>query len=507
MADSVTIQNLFQAGLTRERFLDRYADLKAKANPELSSSVFSKNMSAAAINAMFDVLDTTHDNILDENEIKGLANLTTQDGQDTLTDDDISALYEKTVQNITSQYGSATAEEMYEKSVNSGDFSQFEYTQMISSQIGIINELIQARNLESKNKINRYQIMIDDLILRSSKISTETKTQYSNISESLKRSEKFADEAKMEAERLHDEMVNLEANIKYQKEKKEEDRDENDIKKQESDYGNLAAQYASWTGKMTQYSGQILKFKKSLEDLQQKAFEEDSGLKSRVDALNKKIDDEKASTENDIGIYQTSLNNLNAAQEYALAQPAENISGDYSDADTENFSYDAAELKSKWAVKGEPQFSDGFYNKVVEISKRIGCDPNALMGVMKSESSLKTTAVNKHSKATGLIQFMPTTAKNLGTSTEALSKMSPEEQLSWVEKYLLQNKKMAGFKEGDKLDAGTLYTLVFLPAYAKRDVLCTSETNYYKCNAGLDLDHDGQITKKDMNRRVHQYMK
>jgi hypothetical protein len=38
------------------------------------------------------------------------------------------------------------------------------------------------------------------------------------------------------------------------------------------------------------------------------------------------------------------------------------------------------------------------------------------------------------SGAVGLIQFMPSTAKGLGTSTEALKKMSAVQQLDFVKK-------------------------------------------------------------------------
>ncbi len=507
MTDSASIQNLFKAGLTREQFLDKYTELKANADPENSSSVFNKNMSSQTVSAMFDVLDKNHDNSLDEGELRELSNYTTNDGQDTFTDDDINALYEKTIQYISEKYGTDNPEEMYNKAVNSGELSQFDYTQMISSQIGILNELIEARNLESNNKISRYQAQIDDLIMRSTQVSTDTKAKYNEITTKIKKTERLAERAQREAEDLHDRMLDTEANIEYLKRRDIDEDAMSQLESHESDYHTMSGQYASLTSDLAQYSDELSRLKNDLSTLQKKAMEEDSELKERVDALNNDIETERTQAASDINGYNMHLQHLSSAQQHAMSQPAQGASGDYSDEDTSNFSYDAAALKEKWAVKGEPQFSDGFYNKVVEISKRVGCDPNALMAVMKSESGLKTTARNPHGGATGLIQFMPSTAKALGTSTEALSRMSPEEQLVYVEKFLVQNKKMAGFSEGDKLDSGTLYTLVFLPAYAKRDVLCTQGTKYYKYNAGLDLNHDGQITKQDMSRRVHQFMK
>ena len=84
--------------------------------------------------------------------------------------------------------------------------------------------------------------------------------------------------------------------------------------------------------------------------------------------------------------------------------------------------------------------------------------------------------------------------------------MSAEQQLTYVEKYLQINKKAAGFKQGDKLDLGTLYALVFLPKYAKQNVLASRGSRAYNSNVGLDVNRDGQITKADLAKRVHKFM-
>ena len=56
-----------------------------------------------------------------------------------------------------------------------------------------------------------------------------------------------------------------------------------------------------------------------------------------------------------------------------------------------------------------------FINKVIKISRELGIDPNWLMFVMWFDSRLNPKAVNQTSMAGGLIQFMPSTAKALGT--------------------------------------------------------------------------------------------
>ena len=143
-----------------------------------------------------------------------------------------------------------------------------------------------------------------------------------------------------------------------------------------------------------------------------------------------------------------------------------------------------------------------FLARVKEIANKINCDYRDLLGVMNSESGLNSKAVNPHGGATGLIQFMPKTAEGLGTSTAALKAMTPLEQLDYVEKFLVQNKKSAGFSSSARLSGGDLYALVFLPGRAKRDVLTTSNEKYYTWNKGLDANKDGQITKTELDQRV-----
>jgi hypothetical protein len=142
--------------------------------------------------------------------------------------------------------------------------------------------------------------------------------------------------------------------------------------------------------------------------------------------------------------------------------------------------------------------------KIDAISQRLNCDPNDLKAVIYAESGGDPKAVNK-SGATGLIQFMPSTAKDLGTSTGAIAKMSTEEQLFYVEKYLQRAKiQQAKFAPDHKLTAGELYALVFMPAKAKQEVMCSAGSKAYRQNRGLDRsnNHDGQITQGDLATKM-----
>lgn len=175
--------------------------------------------------------------------------------------------------------------------------------------------------------------------------------------------------------------------------------------------------------------------------------------------------------------------------------------------ETEPFSYDAEELKEKWQSK-KPDLSDEFYSKTVEIAKKLNCSPDELMGVMNAESGIDSSIKNSAGgSATGLIQFIESTAESLGTTTEKLAQMSPEEQLDYVEKYLVKAKASAGIDEDEKISGGTLYALIFLPARANKNILASQGegNNYYEHNKALDKNKDGNISITELDQRVRDF--
>lgn len=102
--------------------------------------------------------------------------------------------------------------------------------------------------------------------------------------------------------------------------------------------------------------------------------------------------------------------------------------------------------------------SAAFMDKVVSISNSLGIDPNWLMFIMNYESAgTFSPSIQNKGNATGLIQFEPSTAEGLGTSTEALAGMSAEDQLDFVYQYLRHYK-------GDMVDYYTTYLAIFYPA-------------------------------------------
>lgn len=134
-----------------------------------------------------------------------------------------------------------------------------------------------------------------------------------------------------------------------------------------------------------------------------------------------------------------------------------------------------------------------FLDKVEEISRKLMIAPNWLMAVMYKESKLNHKAVNSTSGATGLIQFMPSTAQGLGTSTTALKNMSNIEQLDYVYKYYRPYiSKLNSYPD--------LYLATFFPvALGKSDdyVMQTSSlpaSIVARQNPAIDLNKDNKIT-------------
>lgn len=146
-----------------------------------------------------------------------------------------------------------------------------------------------------------------------------------------------------------------------------------------------------------------------------------------------------------------------------------------------------------------------FIEEVKDIADFLSIDADWLMFVMYFESRLNPQAKNAYSGAVGLIQFMPSTAKNLGTTAEDLLKMDNVEQLFYVRKYLAP---YAG-----KIKSLTdLYLCVFFPkAVGKPDdyVLQTdrlSAKTIAQQNSAFDLNSDLAVTKGEIVEYLNRWI-
>ncbi|AKI01347.1 transglycosylase family protein [Hoeflea sp. IMCC20628] len=142
-----------------------------------------------------------------------------------------------------------------------------------------------------------------------------------------------------------------------------------------------------------------------------------------------------------------------------------------------------------------------FKHKAITISRRLDMDPNHLMAIMAFETgrTFDPGITNQAgSGATGLIQFMPATAKGLGTTTARLAMMSAIDQLDYVERYLTPYAGRMG-------DLASAYMAVLYPRAVDKDtsyVLFRKGSTAYKLNRGLDVNRNGQVTKADAAEKV-----
>ena len=154
-----------------------------------------------------------------------------------------------------------------------------------------------------------------------------------------------------------------------------------------------------------------------------------------------------------------------------------------------------------------------FQQEVSAVAGRLGISEADLMAVMSFETggTFDPSVINAAgSGARGLIQFMPSTARGLGTTTEALAQMSRVEQMQYVEKYL-SNKNLRGKGLSD------IYMGVLFPAAVGQpdDFVLFGNgattrgygagSKAYAQNKGLDSNGDGSVTKAEAAAKVMQH--
>jgi hypothetical protein len=147
-------------------------------------------------------------------------------------------------------------------------------------------------------------------------------------------------------------------------------------------------------------------------------------------------------------------------------------------------------LQIAWGAR----VSVAFKVKLIEISQNLGVDPNYMISAMALETGETfSPSVKNPNGATGLIQFTPETAAELGTSVADLSVMTAVEQMDYVEKYFDPYKNLLETIED-------VYMAILWPAAigkANTWALFSAPSAQYERNSGLDTDKDGCVTKED----------
>jgi peptidoglycan hydrolase-like protein with peptidoglycan-binding domain len=147
-------------------------------------------------------------------------------------------------------------------------------------------------------------------------------------------------------------------------------------------------------------------------------------------------------------------------------------------------------------VQGNANVTPEFIDAVEQLAERLGTKPEYLLAAMSFETGGRfDPSVQNGIGATGLIQFLRSTAQGLGTTTEKLAKMSAVAQLAFVEKYFEPFKGKL-----DTLEA--VYTSILSGSPKKPEaVLFKAGTPAYRLNP-LDWNDDGIITAREATTPV-----
>jgi transglycosylase-like protein with SLT domain len=138
---------------------------------------------------------------------------------------------------------------------------------------------------------------------------------------------------------------------------------------------------------------------------------------------------------------------------------------------------------------------------LLAVAERLKTQPAWLLNVMATESLFDASARNSlpGQSASGLLQWIESTAQSMGTTTAAIRRMDPVNQLGLVEKYL------ASFS-GQLNSLADVYMAVlrgFIVDGKDETVVSPlnnsrKEQRIYKLNKWLDLDDDRKITKGEL---------
>jgi hypothetical protein len=138
-----------------------------------------------------------------------------------------------------------------------------------------------------------------------------------------------------------------------------------------------------------------------------------------------------------------------------------------------------------------------FIRAVRDTASYLGVKPEHLMFLMWFETghTLNHRTQNKIG-ATGLIQFMPATARGLGTTTDKLKMMSNFEQMEYVKRHLSPYR-------GKYRDYVDLYCGIFWPAaVGKPDSYRITPDIVALQNPLFDINKDRDIEKAEIRRAL-----
>lgn len=155
-----------------------------------------------------------------------------------------------------------------------------------------------------------------------------------------------------------------------------------------------------------------------------------------------------------------------------------------------------------WGKRVDKAFRERVFQLCRNLSWPVETHADFVMACIAFESAgtFSASVRNPQSSAVGLVQFMASTARALGTTTSKLVAMSEVEQLEWVERYFRPYAKRIKTLED-------MYMSILWPAAIGRSadaVLWKYNTGEYRVNSGLDTNKNGYITVGEAAGKVRE---
>ncbi len=156
------------------------------------------------------------------------------------------------------------------------------------------------------------------------------------------------------------------------------------------------------------------------------------------------------------------------------------------------------------------RYGQSFIDELKKVTTVLGFPYEWLLAMMNSESGINHKAYNPQGGATGLIQFMPDTAKWLGTTTTALMNMSAIQQLVYVQKYFEGLGLVGKIKSPQDLYVATFYpyalsqpdSYIIGSEVSPARVLLIAQVNKI-----FDINNNNAITKGEFKQFVSKKFK
>jgi hypothetical protein len=159
-------------------------------------------------------------------------------------------------------------------------------------------------------------------------------------------------------------------------------------------------------------------------------------------------------------------------------------------------------VKSGYKAMGYPVYdlSKKDIRLIHALANKYGFDARWLSNLISFETAgTFSPKITNSIGATGLIQFLPSTAKDLGVTTDILRKMTFAQQLSYVDLYLSKYFNGAGANKGifnkktgkvtDKFTQTDLFMIIFYPlAVGRPDFIFPQSVQ--SANAGISKPSD-----------------